>query len=85
MAGQPRAKVLACLEYLVALPGITVEDSLQVNTALAAAEQGIDFADALHHAASADCESMLTFDDRAFARRAARLQLSPPVQIPGKR
>lgn len=25
VAGQPRAKVLACLEYLVALPGITVE------------------------------------------------------------
>lgn len=85
VAGQPRAKVLACLEHLVALPGITVEDSLQVNTALAAAEQGIDFADALHHAASADCESMLTFDDRAFARRAAKLRLTPAVEVPGKR
>jgi len=85
VANQPREKVLACLKHLTSLPGITVEDRLQVDTALEAAEQGMDFADALHHAASAECEIMLTFDDRAFARRAARLRMTPPVQIPGKR
>lgn len=85
VARQSRAKVLACLKHLTGLPGITVEDRLQVDTALEAAEQGMDFADALHHAASAECEILLTFDDRAFARRAARLRITPPVQIPGNR
>jgi predicted nucleic-acid-binding protein len=85
VANQPRAKVLACLKHLTSLPGITVEDHLQVDAALEAAERGVDFADALHHAASVECEVMLTFDDRAFARRAAKLQMIPPVQIPGKR
>jgi predicted nucleic acid-binding protein len=35
------------------------------------AEQGMDFADALHLAAAADGEGLLTFDTR-FARSAAR-------------
>jgi predicted nucleic-acid-binding protein len=84
VAGQPRNKVFACLEHLTTLPGITVEDRTQVAAALDAAQQGIDFADALHHAASLECETMLTFDDRAFARRAAKLRMKPVVRIPGK-
>jgi hypothetical protein len=67
------------------LPGITVEDSAQVDVALEAAERGIDFVDALHHAAGTACDAMLTFDDRGFARRANILRTAPPVQVPGKR
>lgn len=85
VARQPRAKVFACLKHLAGLPGVTIEDRLQVEAALEAAGQGMDFADALHYAASAECEVMLTFDDRAFARRAARLRMTPPVHVPGKR
>lgn len=84
VAGQPRSKVLACLKHLTTLPGITVEDRTQVDDALEAAEQGIDFADALHHAASVECDALLTFDDRAFARRAAKLRMKPAVRVPGK-
>lgn len=83
VAGQPRAKVLACLTHLAGLPGITLEDRKQIESALAASERGIDFADALHHAASAACEELLTFDDRGYARRATRLKLKPSVKVPG--
>jgi predicted nucleic acid-binding protein len=43
---------------------------------------GLDFADALHLRCSAHCTSMVTFDDKKFARRAAKLELSPPIQVP---
>ena len=81
VAEQPADKVLACLEHLVALPGVTVEDEEQVQAALQVSRQGMDFADALHHAAAAHCRQMLTFDDRRFARRAARLGLRPHVTL----
>jgi predicted nucleic-acid-binding protein len=42
----------------------------------------IDFADALHLAASKACSAMLTFDDRGYARRAKRLRLKPLVRVP---
>lgn len=82
VANQPRSKVLACLAHLIALPGITAEDRTQVESALKAAERGVDFADALHHAASDGCDVLLTFDDRAFARRAQKLRFTPPVRVP---
>jgi hypothetical protein len=42
----------------------------------------IDFADALHLAASKACSAMLTFDDRGYERRAKRLRLKPLVRVP---
>jgi len=81
VAEQPADKVLACLEHLLGLPGVTVEDEEQVQSALRVSRQGMDFADALHHAAAAHCREMLTFDDRRFARRAARLGLKPRVTL----
>ncbi len=82
VAEQPADKVVGCLEHLIALPGITVEDHDQIETALRHCRDGIDFADALHHAASETCSEMLTFDDRGYARRAAKLGLKPPVRLP---
>ena len=81
VAEQPARKVLDCLDHLIALPGVTVEDHDQVETALRHCREGVDFADALHHAASHACTELLTFDDRRYVRRAARLGLKPPVRL----
>jgi predicted nucleic-acid-binding protein len=81
VAEQPAGKVLDCLTHLTALPGVTVEDHDQVEAALRHCRDGVDFADALHHAASHACTELLTFDDRRYVRRAARLGLRPPVRL----
>lgn len=72
----------AVLEHLLALPHVTVEDRLSVEAALASHRNGLDFADALHHASYRMCAAMASFDDRRFGRRAARLGLLPPVTVP---
>ena len=51
------------------LPSVTVEDAAFVAAALDLAEDGMDFADALHLVRSAHCESLVTFD-RRFVRAA---------------
>ncbi len=81
VAEQPSRKVLDCLAHLSALPGVTIESHDEVEAALRYARQGIDFADALHLAASKACSEMLTFDDRRYARRARRLGLKPLVKL----
>ena len=81
VAEQPAGKVLDCLAHLIALPVITIEDHEQVETALRHCREDADFADALHHAASHACREVLTFDDRRYVRRAARLGLRPPVRL----
>lgn len=82
VADQPEDKVIECLAHLIALPGIAVEDRDEIEAALSHCRNGIDFADALHLAASKACSEMLTFDDRGYARRARRLRLKPPVRVP---
>lgn len=81
VAEQPAGKVADCIAHLIALPGVTIEDHEQVERALGHCREGVDFADALHHAASHACDQMLTFDDRRYVRRAARLGLKPPVTL----
>ena len=82
VADQPESKVIECLAHLIALPGITVEDREEIETASSHCLNGIDLADALHLAASKACSELLTFDDRGFARRARKLRLKPPVRVP---
>jgi predicted nucleic-acid-binding protein len=82
VADQPEDKVIDCLAHLIALPGITVEDRDEIEAALGYCRNGIDFADALHLAASNACTELLTFDDRGYARLARRLRLKPPVRVP---
>ena len=82
VAGQPADKVRACLVHLVGLPGVTVECREQVEAALGHSAKGIEFADALHLAACGECSEFLTFDDRRYARRAARRGLNPRVRVP---
>lgn len=81
VAEQPAGKVADCIAHLIALPQVTIEDHEQVEAALRHYRGGVDFADALHHAACQACDQMLTFDDRRYVRRAARLGLKPPVRL----
>ena len=57
-------EVAAALRSFAGLPGVSVENPSLLAEALARAEEGMDFADALHLGAAAGCEAMLTFDRR---------------------
>ena len=70
------------IEHLLGLPNVSVEDWPRVADALVWHGQGMDFADALHLRASSHCDEFLSFDDRRFARRAARMNISPTVKVP---
>ena len=70
------------IEHLLGLANVTVEEWPRVSQALALQAEGLDFADALHLTACSHCESFYSFDDRRFARRAARLPLTPKVFVP---
>ena len=69
------------MRHLVEQAHIAVEDRDAVAQALSNCEAGIDFADALHHASYKSCDSVATFDDRKFARRAKKLGLTPAVMV----
>jgi predicted nucleic-acid-binding protein len=74
--GFPKAQVLGALKAICALPGIVLDDSDRIRTALALAEAGLEFADALHLAAADACEAFVTFD-RKLAKLAARSGATP--------
>ena len=69
--------------HLLGLPNVQLEEWSRIADALVLHSDGIDFADALHLLASSHCTEFLSFDDRRFARRAARLGLTPTVVVPG--
>lgn len=77
---QPASFCLA-VEHLLGMPHVTVERWQSVKDALGLHLRGLDFSDALHWASSSGCERLLTFDDRGFARRARRLELTPEVAL----
>ena len=77
-----RDETIAVLKHLMALPHVTIEDSSAVEQALSGCENGLEFADAIHHASYRACDSVASFDDRRFARRVKALALSPPVAVP---
>ena len=81
---QPRNDILRVLDHLMAMPMVRVEDDSVVSAAIDAYRAGLDFADALHLASAHGCARLLTFDDRGFARPAARLKLMPAVVLPGR-
>ncbi|HEY5999125.1 MAG TPA: type II toxin-antitoxin system VapC family toxin [bacterium] len=78
----PAKDILKVLRHLLSLPHVTVEDRETVALALSHCAAGLDFADALHHASYRECDSMASFDDRRFARRAAKIGLKPRVTVP---
>ena len=74
--------ILSVFEYLLNCNHILLEDRTAIEQAIANFKQGLDFADALHHATYRDCDAMASFDDRKFSKRAARLGLAPRVIVP---
>lgn len=78
------AKIVDVLRHLLSLPHVIVEDRDRTAQAVANASAGLDFADALHLASYGDCKEMASFDDRKFARRAKRMNLTPKVFVPGR-
>ena len=62
-------QVAAALRAFAGLPHVSVESPLMLAEALDRAENGMDFADALHLGAAARCEAILTFD-RGFIEKA---------------
>ena len=80
--GFASAEVTSVFKHLLAMPQLTVEDRNAVERALSNADAGLDFADALHHASYKTCASVVSFDDRRFARRAKKLGLAPAVTLP---
>jgi predicted nucleic-acid-binding protein len=74
-------EVMTVLRHLLGLQHVTIEDRALVEQALANCESGIEFADALQHASYKACQSIATFDDRKFARRARKLGMTPTVMI----
>jgi predicted nucleic-acid-binding protein len=77
-----REQFAGVLEHLLSSPQVAVEDRVSVEAALAGYRSGLDFADALHHASYRTCETMASFDDRKFGRRASKLGLVPAVALP---
>jgi predicted nucleic-acid-binding protein len=83
--GFTQPEVASVLRHLLEQAHITVEDRDAVEQALSNCEAGIDFADGLHHASYRSCDSVATFDDRNFARRAKKLGLAPAVMLVSQR
>lgn len=70
--GYSAEQVCDGLRSFAGLPTVVTENPALVAQALEFSESGLDFADALHLAATMDCESFATFD-RDFAARAKKL------------
>jgi predicted nucleic-acid-binding protein len=80
--GFSTAKIAGVMNHLLALPQVTIEDRESIVHALSHCNAGLELADALHHASYRGCDSMASFDDKQFARRARRMGLAPRVVIP---
>ncbi|PWQ96869.1 type II toxin-antitoxin system VapC family toxin [Leucothrix pacifica] len=74
--------IIAVFQNLLSQPHISVESQQEIEQAISGLADGLDFADALHHAHYQDCEAMASFDDRKFARRVKRLGLAPRITVP---
>ena len=73
-----REEIAACMEALINLHNTALEDEQHVADAMRHYRAGLDFADAMHLASSHRCEVLATFDKK-FSKRAAQLELHPPV------
>ena len=76
--GYSGPEVAAALRAFAGLPEVSVESPAMLAEALERAENGMDFADALHLGAATRCEAMLTFDRRFIER--AKGSLVPVTQ-----
>jgi predicted nucleic-acid-binding protein len=72
--------IRAAFEKVLGLRGLLVEDRSTVLLALAGYERGLDFADALHLAASASADRFATFD-RGLVRAAKGAGFGPEILL----
>jgi predicted nucleic-acid-binding protein len=72
--------IAKALRALTGIEHVTIEDRDAVLSALAAFEDGLDLADALHVARSTRASAFVTFD-RKLARRAKALALLPTTEL----
>lgn len=79
--GFDRAAIADGITSLLGLPGVGAENRATAVQALAWYAQGLDFADALHLATSAQAEAFATFD-RLLRRRARAVAGTIPVVAP---
>ena len=77
----PRHAVISAFEGLLAIRHLHLEQEELVRRALEWHRQGMDFADALHHARSEGCDALISFD-RQLALSAQQLNLQPTVKSP---
>jgi predicted nucleic-acid-binding protein len=74
----PAADMSRGLELLLGLPNFRSAQADALHQALHGYARGMDFSDARHLALSQGDEALMTLD-RAFARKAPKLVLAPPV------
>lgn len=65
---------------LFGIPGITLEEPIEIALAFDWMTKGMDFADALHLARSGHCSAFVTFDRKLVKR--ARGITAIPVELP---
>jgi predicted nucleic-acid-binding protein len=70
--GLARETRVAALRGFVGLPTVVVDNPSAALLALRWADQGMDFADALHLVGADNCEAFVTFDKR-LAKAAAKI------------
>ena len=75
-------ETIAVFQNLLSQPHILIESREEIEQAISGLADGLDFADALHHAHYHDCEGTASFDDQRFARRVKCLGLTPRIIIP---
>ena len=73
--GFTRQDIVQARRAFVGLPVVTLESPDNIIEALDRAADGMDFADALHLGAAAQCDGFLTFD-RKFIRSAEMAQVA---------
>ncbi len=76
----PRQQLIDALRAFLDLPRVSAQDREGAGAALDWAEQGMDFADALHLASAAGCVAFASFD-RGLKQTAAKLG-APAVRAP---
>jgi predicted nucleic-acid-binding protein len=76
----PPTRIASILRGLIGLPGVALESAQTVAKALDWFEAGLDFADAMHLAATPADAEFVTFD-RALVRDAAKLVGTPWTQL----
>ena len=74
--GFSRREVAAALRAFAGLPNVSVQNTRLLAESLDRAQNGMDFADALHLGAAAQCDAMLTFD-----RRFIKLAGDTPIRV----